>query len=62
MLCSVKKKKKKKNVTEKYTVKPIDSLILTSLYLSLCFRSGWWLNFWGGFIAGVQIYKEKHRS
>ena len=37
-------------MTEKNTVKPMDSLILTSLYLGL-----------GGFIAGVQIYKEKHR-
>ena len=45
MLCSVKKKKRKKNMAEKYTEKSMDSLILTSLYLGLCLRSGWWLNF-----------------
>ena len=40
MLCSV-----KKNMAEKYTVKSMDSLILTSIYLGLCLQSGWWLNF-----------------
>ena len=44
MLCSVKKKKK---MAKKYTEKSMDTLILilTSLYLGLCLRSGWWLNF-----------------
>ena len=54
MLCSV-----KKNMAEKNTVKPMDSLILTSRYLGLCLRSGWWLNFG---MDLQQIYKHIRKN
>ena len=53
MFCSV-----KKNMSKKYTVKPMNSLILTSLYV--CDMGGGYI--WGGFIMGAQIYKEKDKS
>ena len=53
MFCSV-----KKNMSKKYTVKPMNSLILTSLYV--CDMGGGYI--WGGFRMRAQIYKEKDKS
>ena len=57
MLCSVKKKCDRKIYCKTHGI-----INLNIPLFKLMFSKRVVVRFWGGFIASVQIYKEKHRS
>ena len=57
MLCSVKKQCDGKIYCKTYGLINLN-IPLFKVFFSKCVV----VKFWGGFIAGVQIYKEQHRS